>query len=71
MRRALAGDFEPRAHLSLLAKDTGLAVQAAEAVAFEPALGRLAKDVFEQAMAQGLHGQDDAVLLNWTRQARG
>lgn len=70
MRRALAGDFEPRAHVSLLAKDTGLAVQAAEAVAFEPALGRLARDVFAQAMAEGLQGQDDGVLLKWTRQAR-
>jgi L-threonate 2-dehydrogenase len=70
MRRALAGDFEPRAHVSLLAKDTGLALQAAEAVAFEPALGRLARDVFAQAMAEGLQGQDDAALLKWTRQAR-
>ncbi|PIT83058.1 NAD(P)-dependent oxidoreductase [Limnohabitans sp. 15K] len=70
MRRALAGDFEPRAHVSLLAKDTGLALQAAEAVAFEPALGRLARDVFAQAMAEGLQAQDDAALLKWTRQAR-
>jgi putative dehydrogenase len=71
MRRALAGDLEPRAHLSLLAKDTGLAVQAAEALAFEPVLGRLARDVFAQAMAQGFQSQDDAALLKWTRQARG
>jgi len=70
MRRALAGDLAPRAHVSLLAKDTGLAVQAAEAVAFEPALGRMARDVFAQAMAQGLQGHDDASLLEWTRQAR-
>jgi 3-hydroxyisobutyrate dehydrogenase-like beta-hydroxyacid dehydrogenase len=70
MRRALVGDFEPRAHVSLLAKDTGLALQAAEAVAFEPLVGRLARDVFAQAMAQGLSGQDDAALLPWTRQSR-
>lgn len=70
MRRALVGDFEPRAHVSLLAKDTGLALQAAEAVAFEPVLGRLARDVFAQAVAQGLSGQDDAALLQWTRQSR-
>lgn len=68
MRRALAGDFEPRAHVSLLAKDTGLAVQAAQAVAFEPALGRLARDIFAQAMAQGLQAQDDAALLKLMRQ---
>ncbi len=70
MRRALAGDFEPRAHVSLLAKDTGLAMQAAEDVAFEPGLGRLAKNLFAQAMAQGLQGHDDAALLKLMRQGR-
>jgi 3-hydroxyisobutyrate dehydrogenase len=39
-------------------------------VAFEPLLGRLARDVFAQAMAQGLQDQDDAALLKWMRQAR-
>jgi 3-hydroxyisobutyrate dehydrogenase len=70
MRRALAGDFEPRAHVSLLAKDTGLAMQAAEEVAFEPGLGRLARNLFAQAMAQGLQGHDDAALLKLMRQGR-
>jgi 3-hydroxyisobutyrate dehydrogenase-like beta-hydroxyacid dehydrogenase len=68
MRRALSGDFEPRAHVSLLAKDTGLAIQAAEDLAFEPGLGRLAKNLFAQAVAQGLQGQDDAALLKLVRQ---
>jgi 3-hydroxyisobutyrate dehydrogenase len=70
MRRALAGDFEPRAHVSLLAKDTGLAVQAADAVAFEPVLGRLARDVFAKAVKQGLQDQDDAALLKMMRQVQ-
>jgi L-threonate 2-dehydrogenase len=68
MRRALAGDFEPRAHVSLLAKDTGLAVSAADEVAYDPILGRLARDLFAQAMAQGLAQLDDAALLQLMRQ---
>jgi putative dehydrogenase len=68
MRRALAGDFEPRAHVTLLAKDTGLAVQAADEVAFNPALGRLARDSFAQALGQGWADLDDAALLQLMRQ---
>jgi 3-hydroxyisobutyrate dehydrogenase-like beta-hydroxyacid dehydrogenase len=68
MRRALAGDFEPRAHVSLLAKDTGLAVSAADEVAYDPPLGRLARDLFAQAMAQGWDQLDDAALIQLMRQ---
>lgn len=68
MRRALAGDFEPRAHVTLLAKDTGLAVQAADDVAFDPALGRLARDLFAQALGHGWAELDDAALLKLMRQ---
>ena len=68
MRRALTGDFEPRAHVTLLAKDTGLAVQAAEEVAFDPALGRMARDLFAQALQQGWADLDDAALLQLMRQ---
>jgi len=68
MRRALVQDFEPRAHVSLLAKDTGLAVQAADEVAFDPPLGRLARDLFAQAMGQGWADLDDAALIQLLRQ---
>ena len=68
MRRALIGDFEPRAHVSLLAKDTGLAVSAADDVAYDPPLGRLARDLFAQAMAQGWDQLDDAALIQLMRQ---
>jgi 3-hydroxyisobutyrate dehydrogenase len=68
MRRALAGDFDPRAHVTLLAKDTGLAVQAADDVAFDPPLGRLARDLFAQALGQGWADLDDAALLKLMRQ---
>ncbi len=68
MRRALAGDLAPRAHVSLLAKDTGLALQAAEDVAFDPPLGRIARGLFAQALEQGWADLDDAALLKLMRQ---
>jgi len=68
MRRALAGDLAPRAHVSLLAKDTALAMQAAQEAAFDPALGRAATDAFAQALAKGWAGLDDAALLQLMRE---
>ncbi|MEO7128831.1 MAG: NAD(P)-dependent oxidoreductase [Rhodoferax sp.] len=63
MRRAIAGDFAPRAHTTLLAKDTRLALAAAQAAGFEPALGRIASDVFARAIDAGLAGEDDASVF--------
>lgn len=67
MRRAIAGDFEPRAHMTLLAKDTGLALSAAAAAGFEGPLGAAAHAVFARACAAGLAGLDDAALLQFLR----
>jgi 3-hydroxyisobutyrate dehydrogenase-like beta-hydroxyacid dehydrogenase len=67
MRRAIAGDFAPRAHMTLLEKDTHLAVLAAQAVGFEGPLGVTAARVFAQASAAGLAGQDDGALLQLLR----
>ena len=63
MRRAIAGDFEPRAHVTLLQKDTRLAVAAAQAAGFTGPLGPAARDVFERAARAGLGGLDDAALF--------
>ena len=63
MRRAIAGDYEPRAHVTLLQKDTRLAVQAAAAAGFEGPLGPAARDVFARAAENGLGGLDDAALF--------
>jgi len=63
MRRAIAGDYEPRAHVTLLAKDTRLAVEAAVRSGFAGPLGPLARDVFAMAIDQGWAHLDDAVLL--------
>lgn len=49
----------------MLEKDTRLAVKAAQAVGFEGPLGATARQVFAQASAGGLGGQDDGALLKW------
>jgi L-threonate 2-dehydrogenase len=63
MRRALAGDFAPRAHVTLLEKDTRLALACARAASFEGPLGQRASEVFAQASAAGLAGLDDAAVF--------
>jgi 3-hydroxyisobutyrate dehydrogenase len=63
MRRAIAGDFEPRAHLSLLQKDTRLAVEAGLQAGFEGTLGPVARDLFEAGAQAGLAHLDDAALF--------
>ena len=68
MARAVAGDFEPRAHMTLLEKDTRLALEAARSVGFVGPLGAAAARTFAQASAAGLHHHDDAALLLWLRQ---
>ena len=65
MRRAIAGDYAPRAHMTLLQKDTRLAIEAAQAAGFNGPLGAAARDVFAKASAAGLADLDDAALLTW------
>lgn len=63
MRRAIAGDWEPRAHMTLLRKDTALAVQAAASAGFTGPLGTIARDVFQRAVDAGLADLDDGAVL--------
>ena len=70
MRRAIVGDLAPRAHMTLLAKDTRLALQAAAEVGFVGPLGAVARDVFADACAGGLSEADDAAMLKWLTQDR-
>nr|WP_315487918.1 NAD(P)-dependent oxidoreductase [uncultured Rhodoferax sp.] len=65
MRRAIAGDLAPRAHMTLLAKDTRLAQQAAHGVGFDGPLGPLAAQVFAAALDAGLADLDDGALLQF------
>ena len=63
MRRALTGDYAPRAHVTLLEKDTRLALECALAAGFVGPLGAVASSVFAQAHAAGLAAEDDAAVF--------
>jgi putative dehydrogenase len=63
MRRAIAGDYAPRAQVTLLRKDTALALRAAHDAGFEAPLGAAAHTVFERAFERGWGHLDDAVVL--------
>ncbi|NNU44034.1 NAD(P)-dependent oxidoreductase [Ramlibacter montanisoli] len=63
MRRAIDGDFAPRAHVTLLQKDTRLALEAARAAGFAARLGPVAHQAFNDAVQAGHAGLDDAALL--------
>ena len=64
MARALQNDFEPRAHTSLLAKDTRLAIEAcAHLKVSVPAMGQVASQQFAKACELGFANQDDASLF--------
>lgn len=68
MRRAIEGDLNPRAHMSLLAKDTRLAQQAAASAGFAGPLGERAAAVFAAACDRGLSDLDDGALLLFLQQ---
>jgi L-threonate 2-dehydrogenase len=63
MRRALSGDYAPRAHMTLLAKDTRLALEMAQREGFESVLGAQAAAQFARAVDEGLADEDDGALL--------
>ena len=63
MRRAIAGDYAPRAHVTLLEKDTRLALECALAAGFDGPLGAAASSVFAQAHAAGFAAEDDAAVF--------
>jgi 3-hydroxyisobutyrate dehydrogenase len=63
MRRAIKADYEPRAHVTLLAKDTRLAMEAGQSAGFKGPLGAAARDAFARAVEKGLADLDDAALF--------
>ena len=71
MRRAIAGDLAPRAHTTLLAKDSRLALEMAADAGFEAPLGRAAAERFRAACAAGFGALDDASLLQLLRESGG
>lgn len=70
LQRALAGDASVHAHMTLLAKDSTLAMREAQACAADCAVGEAAARRFQQALQAGLSDQDDGALYAWLRQAR-
>ena len=65
MRRAVAGDFSPAAHMTLLQKDTRLAVLAGKSAGFAGPLGAHASAVFAAASAGGHAHEDDSAVFKW------
>jgi 3-hydroxyisobutyrate dehydrogenase-like beta-hydroxyacid dehydrogenase len=68
MRRAIDGDLAPRAHMTLLAKDTRLANAAAASAGFAGPLGSRAAAVFAAACDRGLSELDDGAMLAFLQQ---
>ncbi len=65
LRRALAADPAVHAHLSLLAKDSALALAMAADAGLRPTLGQAAAACFATACANGLAAEDDSALWGW------
>ena len=63
MRRAIVNDYEPRAHTTLLAKDSKLAVQSANHLNYQSPLGQVAMATFARAVVHGYADLDDACLF--------
>lgn len=70
MRRAIHDDLAPRAHMTLLAKDTRLAQEAAALAGFVGPLGAVASAVFAAAVQAGLADQDDGALLGFLQRPK-
>jgi 3-hydroxyisobutyrate dehydrogenase-like beta-hydroxyacid dehydrogenase len=69
LRRVFAGDTTIGSHMRLLAKDTRLAMEAAQEVGFDGWLGGLTAKAFNQACAQGMTDMDDSKMLEFVRLA--
>ena len=67
MQRALVGDLAPRAHMTLLAKDSKLALELALLARADVAIGAAATSRFMAACESGLASADDAALYAWLR----
>jgi L-threonate 2-dehydrogenase len=68
MRRALAGRVSPPgAHMTLLAKDSRLALEAGRAAGSQHPLGEVAAGLFAQALQAGMSELDDAQMLDLLR----
>ena len=69
LRRALADLREPLAHMTLLAKDSALAMDQVQDVGAQAPVGSAASATFARALAAGLSREDDSALYRWLLQA--
>ena len=67
LRRALAGETAPLAHMTLLAKDSKLALAEARRIGAVADVGAAAAERFALALQAGLAGADDSALYAWLR----
>lgn len=67
MRRAVAGDLAPRAHTTLLNKDTHLALAMAQRLGMATPVGEHAAALFARACESGCAALDDASLFELLR----
>lgn len=67
MSRALMDDYAPRAHMTLLAKDTKLALAMAAKAGVDCLVGTPASKAFVDAASEGYADLDDAALLTFFR----
>jgi L-threonate 2-dehydrogenase len=68
LHRALADEQAPQAHMSLLAKDSALAMDEVRRSGCLAPLGAAASAGFARAVAHGLGGADDSALYRWLLQ---
>jgi 3-hydroxyisobutyrate dehydrogenase len=69
--RALAGDFEPRAHAHILTKDVTLALEMLKNAGESFPLGDIALETFKAALEAGWRDKDDCVVLKVARGKAG
>jgi 3-hydroxyisobutyrate dehydrogenase len=69
--RALAGDFEPRAHAHILTKDVTLALEMLKNAGESFPLGDIALETFKAALGAGWRDKDDCVVLEVARGKAG
>ena len=69
--RALDGDYAPRAATRILCKDVGLAVDLANRMGVDARMAKAAQAAFRAAVDAGFGEQDDAVIVEWNRRAKG
>jgi L-threonate 2-dehydrogenase len=67
MRRVMSGDLAPRAHMTLLAKDSQLALEMAQAIGAQTPVGQRAAQAFSEALHSGMAHLDDAALIELYR----